>query len=392
MKCRNEYTLYANRCIEYSLVTSYYTDEQNLIVKLINIDTLYIDKIIFDGQILNSSNTPAYNNFPNIGYHHVNYIFKNNLTSFSNLFYDCKNLVSVNFASNIKTRKIVNLANMFGFCTSLISIEFSKFDTFYVTDMSFMFDNCYQLTSINLTNFRIPNVITMYAMFRNCTSLKTISRGEFNTQNVTTFAFMFHNCSSLTSIILPNGYYISKLKYTNNMFSNCVNLSYVDLTTLDFSLIENTESMFEGCSSLVQFHSSFYKLGYEIFGNGKIEIRIPRTFYYYINRVKYMKNMFKDCISLTQIDISNWNLTNVVSISEMLRNCFSLRQLKLGEFYFYNAISMNYLFSNCNNLENINLTAFKNTNYITSMSHTFENCKSLEQIDLSSLYLPNLAT
>ena len=126
-KCRNEYINFENKCIEYSIEALYYTDEENLNVKLINLNTIYIDKIIFDGQILNSSNTPTYNRFPNIGYHHVYYLFKNNITSFKTLFFNCKHLVSVNFTSNIKTGNIKSLSYMFGFCTSLTSIEFSKY-------------------------------------------------------------------------------------------------------------------------------------------------------------------------------------------------------------------------------------------------------------------------
>ena len=42
------------------------------------------------------------------------------------------------------------------------------------------------------------------------------------------------------------------------MFSYCTNLSYVNLENLDFSNVENTESMFEGSISLEEFQSPFY--------------------------------------------------------------------------------------------------------------------------------------
>ena len=85
LKCSDEYIIFENKCISYSIEASYYTDEDNLNVKLINLNILYIDKIIFDGEILSSyNNTFFYNRFPNIGIHKVYYFFKNNLTSFSN--------------------------------------------------------------------------------------------------------------------------------------------------------------------------------------------------------------------------------------------------------------------------------------------------------------------
>ena len=145
-------------------------------------------------------------------------------------------------------------------------------------------------------------------MFRNCISLKTFSLQNFNIQNVTTFAFMFHNCSSLIWIILHISQITnSRLKYINNMFSYCTNLSYIYLENLDFSKVENTESMFEGCSSLEEFQSPFYITKddvIEVFMD--ITLRIPGyKIYYNINKVKFMKNMFKDCISLKRVNLTN---------------------------------------------------------------------------------------
>ena len=81
----------------------------------------------------------------------------------------------------------------------------------------------------------------------------------------------------------------SRLKYINNMFSHCTNLSDVYLGNLDFSNVENTESMFEGCSSLEEFQSPFYITKDDVIKvfMGMI-LRIPGyKIYYNINKKNY---------------------------------------------------------------------------------------------------------
>ena len=63
------------------------------------------------------------------GYHKIYYFIKNIPISFDNLFYNCRNLISINFSSHINTSCVNNLNYMFRYCYSLISVDFSYFDT-----------------------------------------------------------------------------------------------------------------------------------------------------------------------------------------------------------------------------------------------------------------------
>ena len=247
-KCKKDYVLYKRKCFAYSFEADYFTDEENQEIKLINLDNNHIEKIIIDDEIVNALNTFTNITIEEKGNHKAYYFIINNPKSFSYLFYDCENLLSVYFASHIKNRNITNLSNMFRFCSSLNSVDISNLETYNVNNMDYMFYNCDNLTSIDLTNLNAFNVESMIGTFMNCYSFKYLNLSNFYYKNVTSFSFIFHNCLSLTSLNLNFIYadFDTKLKYINNMFSGCENMISINLSELDLSNVENMESMFSG--------------------------------------------------------------------------------------------------------------------------------------------------
>ena len=75
----------------------------------------------------------------------IEYTFKNILTKACFMFYDC---------------------------ISLINLDFSKFNTQNVINMSYMFYNCYKLANLDLSNFNSQNVTSMSNMLASCKSFK----------------------------------------------------------------------------------------------------------------------------------------------------------------------------------------------------------------------------
>ena len=88
------------------------------------------------------------------------------------------------------------MSQMFYNCKSLISLpDISKWNTHNVTDMSGMFHECSSLKELNLNNFNTINVTNMSGMFSTCSSLKELNLNNFNTNNVTNMKYMFEGCS-----------------------------------------------------------------------------------------------------------------------------------------------------------------------------------------------------
>ena len=103
---------------------------------------------------INEKNIEFTNNykFQKEGKYKIEYIFKNNLTNTSYLFYNCKSIIDLNL-SNFNTKNISNMSHMFCNCNSLTNLNLSNFITKNVTKMNHMFDDCISLINLNLSNF-----------------------------------------------------------------------------------------------------------------------------------------------------------------------------------------------------------------------------------------------
>ena len=77
--------------------------------------------------------------------------------------------------------------------------------------------------------------------------------------------------------------------------------------------------------------------------------------------------MFYKCESLKNINLSNFNTTNVESMKEMFYGCKSLKNLNLSNFNFLNVNDMSNMFSGCESLINIEMPKLKNKNKIKSL-------------------------
>ena len=121
------------------------------------------------------------------------------------------------------------------------------------------------------------------------------------------------------------------------MFHSCSNISEINLSNFDSSLIKDMGSIFDSCSSLE-----------------KIDLTYLNT-----SLINDMWCMFKDCSSLKYIDLSNFNAPLVKMTYRMFKGCSSLQYLDLSSFYMPLVTNMSSMFDGCSELKYIN---FGNTN------------------------------
>jgi len=93
--------------------------------------------------------------------------------------------------------------------------------------------------------------------------------------------------------------------------------------------------------------------------------------------------MFADCNLLTNINLSNFNTENVISMRSMFWECSSLNNINLSYFNTKNLTNMDFMFWGCSSLTNINLSDFITKN-VTNMIFMFWGCSSLTSINLSN--------
>lgn len=178
-----------------------------------------------------------------------------NVTNMRYMFNNCSMLTTLNL-SGFDTKNVTNMECMFSGCMSLESLDLSRFDTRNVTTMNSMFAGC-SLASLDLSGFNTGNVTDMGGMFRNCASLASLNLSGFNTGNVTDMGSMFWNCTSLASLDL-SGFNTGNVTEMYSMFSNCTSLASLDLSGFNTGNVTGMQCMFKNCSSLTSLDLSSF--------------------------------------------------------------------------------------------------------------------------------------
>ena len=219
---------------------------------------------------------PYSHKFQKEGKYEIKYILKGNLTKLNHMFYNCCNLIKLDFSnftqnnitnmcnmfngctkleelniSNLKTQNVTDMRGMFYNCYCLSKIDLKKFNTEKVTNMNRMFYNCYKLKEINLSSFDTKYVTDMGYMFNSCNKLKNLNLTRFDTQKVTDMSYMFNCCSELTSLNLAN-FKTYNVINMNSMFYNCSRLSSLDLNEFNTRKDTDMKNIFYGCSLLTK--------------------------------------------------------------------------------------------------------------------------------------------
>ncbi|MBE5745994.1 MAG: BspA family leucine-rich repeat surface protein [Clostridiales bacterium] len=263
---------------------------------------------------------------------------------------DCSNLFSQTYATQIEfndlfdTSKVTNMYQMFGnlnVISKFTSLDLSGFDTSNVTNMAEMFYFCYYLENITFgENFDTSSVITINKMFSYCRALKNLDLSGFNTNSVTDI---------------------------DGMFSYCQSLATLDLSSFNTSKITKMTSLFQYCSSLesITFGENFDTSNVK--GMGYHSDWTP-------------EGMFYNCSSLTELDLSHFNTSNVTNMAHMFDTCSSLKSIIFGEnFVTTNVTDVTNMFLYCKELTTLDLSGFDLGGVGTSSSNMLFGCTNLKE-------------
>ena len=186
-----------------------------------------------------------------------------------------------------------------------------------------------------------------------------------DTSNVTDMYGMFSDCSNLTSLDLSN-FNTSNVTTMENMFFYCTSLTSLDVSHFDTSNVTNMGYMFAYCSGLTSLDVSSFDT----------------------SNVTNIGGMFNGCSGLTSLDLSNFNTSNVTKFvldyneSGLFNGCSSLKSLNVSSFDTSKANSMRNMFKSCRELTSIDVSNFDTSNVI-NMVGMFADCISLTSLDLS---------
>ena len=384
-----------------------------------------------------------------------------NVTNMNGMFRYCTSLFSLDLSS-FDTHNVTNMNSMFDECNSLTLIELGSFETRNVTTMRNMFTNCYSLSALDLSSFDTHNVTEMQNMFATGSvnngkqSLTTIYVGvDWNTDNVETSTNMFLRATVLvggngTAFSASNpldktyahadvagnpGYLTLKKPYA--VYDAGTHTLYLtgrsDIDASSFTPeAEGAEAITSGLT-VMDLAEGNYDLASLMSSNGisassVTNVVIERSFrtmrptscaawfsgmtnltditgedYLNTSAATSMKDMFKNCSSLTSADLNvgNWkgfDTSSATDMSGMFQGCDNtgFTTLDLNNFATSAVTTMANMFSGCVHLQYSNYTdatdntAFNlnhfDTSNVTNMSGMFQNCAALTSLDVSNFY------
>ena len=101
------------------------------------------------------------------------------------------------------------------------------------------------------------------------------------------------------------------------------------------------------------------------------------------SKVTDMSNMFSGMSGLTNLNISNFNTSNVTDMSAMFRSMSNLTSLDLSNFDTSRVTDMSSMFYDMSNLTSLNLSNFDTSN-VTDMSSMFSSMSDLTSLNISN--------
>ena len=97
------------------------------------------------------------------------------------------------------------------------------------------------------------------------------------------------------------------------------------------------------------------------------------------NSITNCSRMFENCINITNLDLSNFDTSQVTSMNAMFDSCSSLTNLDVSNFNTSNVTNMGYMFSGCSSLTNLDVNGF-DTGKVERTEDMFRYCSNLETI------------
>ena len=338
------------------------------------------------------------------------------VTSMHEMFYGCSELASLDLSS-FNTANVTDMQGMFEGCAKLASLDLSSFNTAKVTNMQDMLQGCAKLASLDLSSFNTANVTDMQGMFSGCRALTSLDLSGFNTAKVYDMRDMFLNCGELKTIYCNDAWTCSEYNHMFEGCVKLVGAvpydpAHVDITyanpetgyftrtgtgtpeayvvkseddktitfyydtqrgsrpgtvyDIDATQVESgvTSPMWAGghnhpnrTTTTAVFDDSFkdYRLSdikLFFFKMHALE-QIVGIENLNTSEVTDMSNMFRDCRSLTAIDVTGFNTEKVTNLSCMFWGCTNLQSLDLANFNTARVTNMGSMFQDCENLTTI---------------------------------------
>ena len=185
---------------------------------------------------------------------------------------------------------------------------------------------------------------------------------------------LFSGFKNLESIVGLSHIDFSNTVDMQSLFQDDPKLETIDgLNTMNTSKVTNMSGMFQGCNNLGSSENE----------NKKDHFNIDISNFDFSNVVS-LNSMFNDCTNLTSLTLpEKINTSKTTNMGGMFFACLSLKQLDLSKFDTSNVLSMKMMFKGCQALNYLNISSFDTSKLDeTHISGMLQNLPSLNTLVL----------
>ena len=270
--------------------------------------------------------------------------------------------------------KVTNTSSMFAQMPQLSTVNGLNNFTDKIEYMNAMFAGDSSLTSIDASQLKLDSVIQCAYMFDGCEQLKSLDVSNWNVGNVKNFSSMFAGCTNLTSIKGLDTWKANKDAATNaNATASAEDMS--SMFAYDRSLTELNLSNFD-TSNVTTFKEMF---------TSDIGLKSLNVSNFKTDKVENFSNMFSGCKALTSIKgLETWKTTGAsldkpVYMFSMFAYDDNLNTLDLSNLDTSNVTTFEEMFTSDIGLKSLNVSNFK-TDKVENFSNMFSGCSVLTSI------------
>ncbi|WP_317636934.1 BspA family leucine-rich repeat surface protein [Lactobacillus xylocopicola] len=180
--------------------------------------------------------------------------------------------------------------------------------------------------------------------------------------------------------------------------------SITGLANVDTSDVTDMFNMFANCNSLEDIDVSHFDTS-KVTNMGQMffachNLKKADVSHWDTSKVTNMSFMFDlNYISdgtihrtkLTELDVSHFDTSQVTDMSQMFAGCTELKKLDVSHFDTSKVTNMHDMFGDCHDLTELDVTGF-DTSKVTNVGAMFSGCASLEELDLSKFDMTSISS
>ena len=240
------------------------------------------------------------------------------------------------------------------------------------------------------------NIVSANGAFKNAYSLTKFPVIKLK-DNIRDISYIFAGCDKLTSDELNRNLSAWKLSGDLNIreaFRDCHSLERIDMSVFRNCNITDSSSVFSTCKKLktianignlnISKSEGISYLFYECNALTQLDLSNWDT-----SNIQYMIATFDGCNNLTEVNCSTWNTSKVYNMQLAFYNCNSLETIPVRDWDTKNVMYMNKAFGNCTSLINLDVSKW-DTSKVVELTNTFYHCSSLKTLDVSKWKTSNV--